>query len=151
MYHFVVSRIVQSGFRGLCRGDYTVVTKLMSEHCHYHFVGTHALGGHRNSRAAIERWFQRFLRIFPGFQFVPSHVLVHGWPWQTFVIVKLQVSWQKPDGSSYQNVALQMITLKWFKAVDVLTVDDSQAVAQLLQERAAKNGVGEAVAEPIVD
>ena len=45
MYHFVVARIVRRSFRRLSQGDYRSATGLMSEKCHYHFVGYHALGG----------------------------------------------------------------------------------------------------------
>lgn len=149
MYHFVVARIVRGGFKRLSQGDYRAATDLMSEKCHYHFVGRHALGGHRHSRALISKWFERFLRILPGFQFVPVSVLVDGWPWKTTVVVKLQVSWKRPDGRVYENIALQMVTLRWFKAVDILTVDDSQAFGGLLAELAQKFGVAEASADPI--
>lgn len=149
MYHFIVRQIVRGSFKRLSRGDYRGATDLMSEQCHYQFIGQHALGGHRHSRALIAKWFERFLRILPGFQFVPVHVLVNGWPWKTVVVVKLQVSWRRPDGRRYENIALQMITLKWFKAVDILTVDDSQAFGALLTELVQSFGIAEAAAAPI--
>lgn len=80
---------------------------------------------------------------------MPVNVLVAGWPWKTFVVVKLQVSWKRPDGRMYENVALQMMTLKWFKAVDILTLDDSQAFTTLLQDMAQTFGIAEAAAPPI--
>jgi ketosteroid isomerase-like protein len=149
MYHYIVGRIIRGAFRGLSRGDYKAATGLMAEHCHYHFVGRHALGGHRHSRALIETWFQRFFRLLPGFQFTPVTVMVTGWPWKTHVAVRLEVAFTLPDGSAYRNVALQMTTLKWFRAVDVLTVDDSQRLAEVLQELAGRFGIAEAVAAPI--
>jgi ketosteroid isomerase-like protein len=149
MYHLIVGRIVRGSFKRLSQGDYRASTDLMSESCHYHFVGAHALSGHRHSRLLISQWFERFLRILPGFQFVPVKVLVSGWPWKTDVVVQLQVSWQRPDGRLYENIALQRITLKWFKAVDILTVDDSQGFSALLTELGQKFGVAEAVAPPI--
>jgi ketosteroid isomerase-like protein len=149
MYHFVVKQIVRGSFRRLSQGNYQAATDLMAEQCHYHFAGDHALGGHRHSRALIAKWFERFLRILPGFQFKPVNVVVEGWPWKTFVVVRLQVSWKKPDGRTYENVALQMITLKWFKAVDILTIDDSQAFGSLLNDLAQNFGVTEASAAPI--
>jgi hypothetical protein len=121
----------------------------MAPSCRYRFVGTHALGGQRHTRAAIERWFQRLLRLLPGFQFLPAEVLVKGWPWRTLVAVKLEVSWIRPDGGRYENLAMQLIELRWFKAVEVLTIDDSQAVSALLRELAERHGVAEAVAAPI--
>lgn len=149
MYHFIVKQIIRKGFRELSRGNHHAVTGLMAADCHYHFVGQHALSGHRHNRKLIESWFERFLRILPGFQFTPTEVLVSGWPWHTTIAVRLRVCWPMPDGGLYENVAAQFITLKWFKAVDVLTADDSQRVAVLLSLLADKYGVAEAAATPI--
>ena len=149
MYHSIVARIVRGTFARLSNGDHRGATDLMSPQCHYHFVGHHALGGHRGNRDLIIQWFERFLRILPGFQFVPTNVVVAGWPWNTTVVVQLRVSWNRPDGRSYENIALQMTTLRWFKAIKILTVDDSQAFAALLDELAQKHGVAEASAAPI--
>jgi ketosteroid isomerase-like protein len=149
MYRLIVARIVRGSFKRLSQGDYRAATALMSQSCHYHFIGTHALSGRRRSRKLISQWFERFLRILPGFQLVPVNVLVKGWPWETYVVVKLRVSWKRPDGRMYENVALQMVTLRWFKAVDVLTMDDSQAFSALLTELSQSFGIAEAVAPPI--
>ncbi len=149
MYHFVVKKMVRRSFKRLSKGDYKPAINLMSEQCHYHFTGQHALGGQRYSRVLIATWFERFLRVLPGFQFNPVYVLVKGWPWRTVVVVKLEVSWKRPDGGMYENVALQMIRLEWFKAVDILTADDSQAFAALLDDLAQNFGVAEAAAAPI--
>ncbi|GAB6275515.1 MAG: hypothetical protein SAMD01599839_00550 [Rectinema sp.] len=149
MYHLVVKQIILHSFKRLSQGDYRAAIDLMAEHCHYQFTGQHALGGHRNSRMLIAKWFERFLRLLPGFQFEPTNVLVVGWPWKTYVVVRLHVSWKRPDGFSYTNVALQMITLQWFRAVEILTVDDSQAFGALLRELTQTFGVAEAIAAPI--
>ncbi len=74
MYHFVVKQIVRESFRRLSQGNYEAAMNLTAEQCHYHFIGRHALGGHRRSRALIAKWFERFLRILPGFQFKPVNV-----------------------------------------------------------------------------
>lgn len=47
MYHFVVKQLVRQSFKRLSQGDYRAATGLMSEQCHYHFIGQHALSGHR--------------------------------------------------------------------------------------------------------
>lgn len=149
MYHFVVKKLVEGSFRALSHGDYRRATGLMATDCQYEFSGRHALGGKRSNRALITEWFERFLRILPGFQFVPQQVVVSGWPWQTTVVVKLAVSWNRPDGLIYENVALQMIALKWGKAVDIITIDDTKAFGDLLNEIAEKFGALEAAASPI--
>lgn len=59
-------------------------------------------------------------------------------PWKTRIVVRLAVEWSAPDGGVYQNVAVQLVTLRWFQAVDILTVDDSQAFGTLL-DRVARD------------
>ncbi len=149
MYHYIVKKMVRRGFVQLSAGDYHPALGLMSPQCHYYFVGQHALGGRRSNRELIAKWFERFLRVLPGFQFNPVEVVVKGWPWRTTVVVKLEVSWKRPDGGVYENVALQMVKLEWGKAVEILTVDDSKAFAALLDDVARNFGVEEAAAAPI--
>ncbi|HOY69651.1 MAG TPA: hypothetical protein PL131_01770 [Methylotenera sp.] len=149
MYHMIVKKLVLNSFKELSHGNYHAATDLMAENCQYFFVGKHALGGRRSNRTLISKWFERFLRILPNFQFKPSDVLVSGWPWHTKVAVKLYVSWQRPDGEIYKNIALQMMTLKWGKAVDIITIDDTHGFGALLEDVAHKFGVAEAIAAPI--
>lgn len=149
MYHAIVRSKVRDSFRALSQGDSGPALALMAPDCQYRFVGAHALGGHRSHRGLIDQWFQRFLRILPGFQFRAEEVLVEGWPWRTRVVVRLAVEWAAPDGSRYRNVAIQMVTLRWFRAVDILTVDDSQGFSALLDRLAKDYGTLEAAAAPI--
>ena len=149
MYHMIVKKLVRNSFKALSQGDYHAATALMAENCHYHFVGHHALAGRRSNRALISTWFERFLRVLPNFQFKPTDVLVNGWPWHTKVAVKLNVSWQRPDGEVYKNIALQMVTLKWGKAVDIITIDDTHGFGALLEDVSHQFGVSEATASPI--
>lgn len=150
MYRFLVASKVRGSFAALSQGDCHPALKLMAADCQYQFVGDHALGGSRSNRALIEQWFLRFLRILPRFQFQCEDVMVVGWPWSTKIAVRLAVSWTSPTGEVYQNQALQMVWLKWFKAVKVLTIDDSRAFGDLLQKVAHQYGTPEAAAEPIV-
>ena len=149
MYHLIVKSKVKDSFIALSLGDYKPAVALMSPQCHYKFVGSHALGGSRSNRNLIEQWFQRFLRVLPGFQFGTDKIIVQGWPWNTTITVKLSVAWKDKSGQTYANDALQMISLKWFKAVDILTIDNSQEFAKLLERVATEFGIREAIAEPI--
>jgi hypothetical protein len=99
--------------------------------------------------ALIAQWFERYMRVLPGFIFTPAEVVVNGWPWKTIIAVKLNVSWLRPDGEVYKNVALQMITLRWFKAVDIITIDDTSGFGALLNDLVNKFGVEEAGEKPI--
>ncbi len=140
MYSFIVKKLVRNSFKHLSGGDYLPALHLMAEH---------ALGGNRSHRTLIAQWFERYMRVLPGFIFTPAEVVVNGWPWKTIIAVKLNVSWLRPDGEVYKNVALQMITLRWFKAVDIITIDDTSGFGALLNDLVNKFGVEEAGAKPI--
>jgi len=149
VYRFIVKQKVRVGFAALSRGEYEPALSMMAEDCRYRFVGAHALSGSRSNRALIEQWFQRYMRVLPGFQFRVAKIVVEGWPWNTGVALRLDVSWKAPDGTVYENVALQMIELRWFKAVNILTVDDTRGFSDLLEKVATVYGVAEAAAAPI--
>ncbi|MGB2832619.1 MAG: nuclear transport factor 2 family protein [Methylotenera sp.] len=149
MYHIIAKKLVRDSFKRLSADDYVPAFNLMAENCHYPFIGNHALGGQRQNRQLIAQWFQRFLRILPNFQFKPAEIIVNGWPLRTTVTVKLNVSWLRPDGQVYKNIALQMMTLKWGKAVDIITIDDTSAFGALLEVVTQKFAIAEASAQPI--
>src|SRR5947199_5879690 len=63
-YHAVVRRKVIHSFRRLNERDPSAALALMADDVRYTFSGDHALGGTRVSRAGVEKWFGRLLRLF---------------------------------------------------------------------------------------
>jgi hypothetical protein len=55
-----------------------------------------------------------------------------GWPWNTTIAIKLNVSWTRLYGEVYKNIALQMVKLQWCKAMDIITIDDTAKFDALL-------------------
>ncbi|MBC8170920.1 MAG: nuclear transport factor 2 family protein [Anaerolineae bacterium] len=148
MYHFIVKRIVQHGFREMSKGNYEAAIKLFTPDIHFKFEGNHALGADLHSVEAVREWFQRISRIFPGLQFKPQRIIVSGMPWATHVATQLQISATLPDGRLYQNTAVQFLHLKWGRVLTDYVLEDTQILVTEL-ENMGRQGNAEALAQPM--
>jgi ketosteroid isomerase-like protein len=148
-YKLVIKSRIINGFNALNRGDYHAVTALFAENVHYWFSGDSAVGGERGSRKACEAWFVRLLNLLPG-QFSIKSMQITGMPWKTTVITQFQDVVTPQLGSPYTNDGIQVICIRWGKAVSVRTYVDTLKVSKALRYM-AENGVVEAAAQPIQD
>lgn len=150
MYAPIVRKQVRAVFAAISRGDYEPMLQGLSEDFTYTFHGDHALGGVRTQRETMRAWWQRVSRLLPGAQFDVLEVLVNGAPWHTRVAVRLRVLGQLPDGTQYENIMFQYLTLKWAKVTAIESLEDLQVLDRALAIVAAA-GIDEAAAAPITD
>jgi len=115
----------------------------------YRFVGDHALGGTRRTRAAMADWFERLFRLFPDIHFTVRDVLVAGWPWRTRAVALVAVRAQV-DGTPYRNEVAQELEIRWGRITRIVTLEDTAKLARALGEL-RHGGVAEAAAAPIAD
>jgi ketosteroid isomerase-like protein len=148
-YHAIVRRKVIASFRRLNERDPSAALALMADDVRYTFSGDHALGGTRVSRRGVEKWFGRLLRLFRS-TFSLRSVRVVGWPWRTEVFNVFEDHVVPEVGESYVNRGVQVVELRWGRAVRIETWVDTARVVHLLDELAA-HGVGEAHAAPICE
>lgn len=148
MYRMIVRATVRGVFAKINQGNYHAMVDGLADEFIYVFHGEHALGGRRTSRDAMNRWWERTLRLLPGAQFALEDVLVNGPPWRTRVATRARVSGDLPDGTRYDNTVFQFLTLRWGRVTEVETVEDLQVLQHALAIVAA-SGVDEALAEPI--
>jgi len=148
-YRAVVRGKVVEGFRRLSEGDPSYVLSLMAEDVEYTFEGRHALGGTRVSRAGVERWFARLLRLIPG-RFTLRSVEVAGGPWASVVYTVFEDQVTPRLGTPYRNHGVQVAELRWGQVVRVHTYVDTALVEAALAAMAAQ-GIEEAGAPPITD
>jgi ketosteroid isomerase-like protein len=116
----------------------------------YRFYGEHALGGERHTAAALRLWWQRVFELMPGIAFQVDDVLVVGWPWATRAAVRLSLDVGMADGSRYQNVVMQFLTIRWGKITEIRTLEDTLLLKTAL-DRLAAQGVPQAHAAAITD
>lgn len=149
-YNHIVRNKVRATFERINEGDYLTMMDSLAPQFEYHFHGDHALGGHRATRDAMIRWWERATRLLPGVRFDVQEVLVSGRPWRTRVAVRSRVSGALPDGERYENTVFQFLTLAWGRVTDVETMEDLQVLERALDVVEAA-GVSEAAAAPITD
>ena len=148
-YRAIVRRKVLNSFARLSEGDASAALALMAPTVQYTFEGSHALGGTRHSRDAVEKWFGRLLRLLPG-RFAIRSVEVAGGPWRSTVYTVFEDVVQPAHGDAYRNHGVQVVELRWGTAVRVHTYVDTARVAAALQTL-LEAGVAEAGAPPITD
>lgn len=148
-YKIVLKRKIINGFNALNCGDYQPVTALFADNVHYWFSGVSAVGGERHSRKACEAWFVRLLKLLPG-QFSIQNMQITGMPWATTVVTRFQDVVTPQLGAHYTNEGIQVICIRWGKAVSVRTYVDTLKVNNALKYM-ADNGVTEASVKPIQD
>jgi ketosteroid isomerase-like protein len=149
IYHNVVRQKVLKGFSELNRGSADYIIELLDDDVRYRFVGSHALGGERFTKAAVTQWFARLLRLFSS-RFRVHGVEVSGWPWDTTVIVRYEDVATPKVGETYVNPAMQVTKLRWGSIVDNEVFVDSRKISAAL-EYMATHGIEEAGAPPITD
>jgi ketosteroid isomerase-like protein len=147
MFRAVVASRVRAAWAALqARRPEVVLDGLAAEFSH-HFTGDHALGGTRTTRDSQARWFARLFTLLPDVEFTVRDVLVAGWPWRTRAVAIVDV--RVASVPSYANTVVQLIELRWGKITRIQNHEDTQALAELLADR-AREGQAEAAADPIV-
>jgi ketosteroid isomerase-like protein len=149
VYRNVVRGKVLRSFAALSERDPSLALALMSPDVEYTFEGSHALGGTRTSRAGVEKWFARLLRLLPG-TFTITSVEVVGWPWRSTVYTVFEDTVAPAYGETYRNHGIQVIDLEWGKAVRIHTYVDTATVERALRIL-AEHGFTEASAPPILE
>jgi ketosteroid isomerase-like protein len=145
MYRLIVRAMAKNAYRHLSQGDYEAVLASFSPTAVFCFAGDHALGGQLQGVALIRQWFQRVLRLFPDLRFAPQDIVVSGPPWNTMVATRFMVRATLPDGRRYANEGMQLLRLRWGRAVEDRLYEDLQILTAALAVLAA-HGHDEAAA-----
>lgn len=146
-YRLVLKRKILKGFDELNKGNYTYITNLFASDVVYHFEGDHCLGGTRVSRAGVEKWFERLLRLLPS-KFNIYSITISGPMWKTRAIMEFTDSVTPQYGSPYVNNGIQVVELSFGVAKKIHTYVDTNKVCTALNVL-YDNGVVEAAAPKI--
>jgi len=144
MYHWIVKRNVRSTFQSLSKSDWDSLTNQLSANFRYEFVGEHSIGGTRQTHEAMRKWIARLNRLIPKPLFEIQSIAVAGMPWNTTVLIHVEVTSQ-----DYKNQFFQRIRIRWGSLTDILTLEDLHTLEKHFESLAA-NGIDEAKASPIV-
>jgi ketosteroid isomerase-like protein len=148
MLSWFVRRRVHRVFAAITNGDWGEAVRGLSHDVHHVFPGRHPLGGERHDRAAVERWFSRLGRLFPGHSFEVHRVAVTGPPWRMAVAVQWTAQLRPAIGHEYENQGAHWLELTWFRVTAFHAYLDTALVESACAVMAAA-GLSEAAAEPI--
>jgi ketosteroid isomerase-like protein len=137
IYHLVVKRIARRGFAQLSEGNFDPVVKLFDSSGVLRFSGDHAMGGEHRGPDEVRAWFERVHGYFPDLRFEPLEIVVDGWPWDTRLATRFQVSATLPDGRPYTNEGMQFLRLRWGRAFEDYLYEDTQKLAAELERMGA--------------
>ena len=149
LYRAIVKQRIRQSFDQVNNHQWDDLIASIAPDVYHRFGGNHAIGGERNDRDTLRRWFERLGRVLPNLHLEIKHIWVTGWPWHTMVFVQWDGTATLLDGGPYRQHAIHVITLKWGRIHALDVFEDSQEVARALVIQ-AREGLDEAVAEPIV-
>jgi ketosteroid isomerase-like protein len=155
MYKTIVRARLRRLFEGASRGDWQPIVDGFAEKFSYRFAGNTPLGGTRTTKAAMQAWWTRLLRLFPGAQFLPQAIVVEGPPWNTRVMTHMVfsatvVGAAGSPATPYRNDFMQLMHLRWGRITSIVTIEDTQRFVDVLPALAAA-GLADATAAPITD
>ena len=148
MYQMIFKRQVTKGFEHISRANFDAVLNIFAPDIHFTFVGLHALGGDWHSREMAKRWFERVHRLFPDLQLTPKQIRVSGWPWDVTIVTQFAIQATLPDKSQYCNEGVQVLRVRWGKAVYDYLIEDTLLLSAALATIAA-SGNAEAKEKPL--
>jgi ketosteroid isomerase-like protein len=150
MYHWFVARKVRATFAQISSGDWGSMITGMAPQFSYRFYGKSALSGERHTLDGLRLWWARSFRLLPNPTFQVDEVIVAGGPWATRIATRVRVHAPLPDGSTYDNVFMQNLYMRWARITEIHTLEDTAALQRML-DHLAESGIAEAHAAPITD
>jgi ketosteroid isomerase-like protein len=148
MYQLIFKRKVAQGFADISRANFEAVLNIFAPDIHFTFVGDHALAGNWHSRDLAKQWFDRIHRLFPDLRLTPRQIRVSGFPWDVTIVTQFEVQATLPDHSIYKNQGIQILRVRWGKAVEDYLIEDTQLLGAALA-RINASGNSEAAAKPL--
>jgi ketosteroid isomerase-like protein len=128
MYRKIVAAKTRTVWRSINARDLDAPWKMAAEDMRFTFVGTTPLGASFVGRDRFRAWLGAVFERFPDISFDLQEVIVSGWPWHTRIAVRIAIAATLADGSSYENEAVQWITLRWGRMIDDWVLEDTLAL-----------------------
>lgn len=125
MYHAVVRRRVRRLWRRIGRGDYRAAVAIAAPDLDFRFVAEPPVGVRLRGPQEFESWFAELFRLFGDLRLTLTDLVVRGWPWNTTVVVRLDITATLATGERYTNEAIQWVNLRWGRMVSDVVMEDT--------------------------
>jgi ketosteroid isomerase-like protein len=129
MYHAIVRSRVRRLWAVVGNGDFGPAVGMAAPDVRFRFFGTTPISAEFVGANRFEKWFEALFLLFPNLRMKLTDVSVAGPPWNTTVVVRLDISATLVDGSSYSNTAIQWLKLRWGRMVSDEVLEDTEALA----------------------
>lgn len=150
MYKAIVRRQVRNTFNRLNEGNFGPALDGMADHFDHYFAGEHCLGGVRNNRESMEKWFERLFRLNRNLDFDLKHIAVSGTPWNTTITVEWTDGATLANGAPYLNRGVHVVRMKWGKVTSLHAYLDTAVWIDACRSM-LNDGIAEAAAPEISD
>ncbi|MBV9661033.1 MAG: nuclear transport factor 2 family protein [Acidimicrobiales bacterium] len=150
MYHRIVANKVRATFAQIGAGNSDAMLSGMAPRFSYRFYGESALSGERHTLDGLRRWWERSSKLLPTPDFIVEEVIVAGGPWKTRIATRVRIHAVLADGSPYDNIFMQNMSMRWARITEIHTLEDT-ATLQIALDQLAAAGIADAHAEPITD
>jgi ketosteroid isomerase-like protein len=129
LYALVVRAVLRRTLRRLRRGDVDAVLRMFREDVRFVFPGENTWAADFGSKAELEPWLRRFVRV--GLQLEAHEILVSGPPWRSTVCLRFTDHAQAPDGRVvYENRGVIVFKLKWGKVAYEEANEDTERIPE---------------------
>jgi ketosteroid isomerase-like protein len=132
MYRMIVAARTRAVWRRIDAHDAAAAWAMAAEDMAFHFAGDTGLSATFTGRDRFRAWLEGVFERFDDLRFTLLDVAVKGWPWHTRVAVRLRITATLADGSPYDKVACQWITLSWGKMTDDWVLEDTARLEHAL-------------------
>jgi len=150
LYHAIVRQKLVRVFDALGKGKTDGLLDGLTPDFEHRFAGDSSIGGVRHTREAMEQWFGRLYRLFPGIHFTLKTVAVSGPPWETTAVIEWHDQAKLPTGDQYDNDGVHVVRLRWGRLASLHAYPDTEVVAAATR-RMTEQGIEEADASMIKD
>jgi ketosteroid isomerase-like protein len=119
--------MIRRAVRRINAGDYRPMLSSFADDAVLVFPGEHSWGGEYKGKGEIEKFLRRFVEV--GIQLEPHEIVVHGWPWNTTVMLRFTNEARDESGNVvYANRGAIFARATWGKIKFQEDFEDTQKV-----------------------
>lgn len=136
VYRYAVRRRVESLWKSIDTNGPEAVLRTVGRTFRFRFLGDTPLGADLDSVPRWRAWWEHIGEVLPPLRFRLVEVVVDGWPWNTRVATRLEITGTLADGTDYRNDAVQFARLRWGRMVDDVVLEDTQKLTDACRRHA---------------